>query len=72
MKTLNDFKQEVAIEYGLLDWEDLKGQIDNSETYSDLAAERYAEYRAKEAREEGFFEGDKLTADLLNRYEVKG
>ena len=41
MKTLNDFKQEVAEEYGLESW------TWELEDYCDEAAERYAEYKSQ-------------------------
>lgn len=48
MKTLNDFKDEVAKENGYKDWKDL--MLNNFDIYvdkkADLAAERYAEYVA--------------------------
>ena len=55
MKTLQDFKDEVARENSYINWKDLKNQQDNlTNSYdyeTDLAAERYAEYMAIEFNE---------------------
>lgn len=51
MKTLNDFKQKLAVNYGVEHWQELT--VYEQLVVTNEAAERYAEYRAKEAREEG-------------------
>lgn len=57
MKTLQDFKQEVAEGYGYMDWQDATiCDTVHASLATDLA-ERYAEYRAKEAEREGYNKG---------------
>lgn len=55
MKTLSDFKQQVAEKKGFNKWYKLLDSVEweNVPDLCDEAAELYADYRAKEAREEG-------------------